>query len=86
LLSALSWLLPVNLRRLRLMSPRTLLGWHARLVARRWTYPRRQPGRPTTSPAIRVLALRMARENGSSILTGQPEVGTRAARLNLGGP
>jgi hypothetical protein len=23
---------------------------------------------------------------GSSILTGQPEVGTRAARLNLGGP
>ena len=61
--SALSRLLPVNLRRLRLVSPRTLLRWHARLVARRWTYPRRQPGRPATSPTVRALVLRMAREN-----------------------
>jgi putative transposase len=63
LLSALSRLLPANLRRLRLVSPRTLLRWHARLVARRWTYPRRQPGRPATSPTVRALVLRMAREN-----------------------
>jgi putative transposase len=33
LLSALSRLLPVDLRRLRLVSPRTLLRWHAQLVA-----------------------------------------------------
>ena len=63
LLSALSRLLPVNLRRLRLVSPRTLLRWHARLVARRWSYPRRQPGRPPVAQSIRALVLRMAREN-----------------------
>jgi hypothetical protein len=33
LLSALSRLLPVSLRRLRLVSPRTLLRWHGHLVA-----------------------------------------------------
>src|SRR5688572_29959976 len=63
MLSALCRLLPTPLRRLRLVSPRSLLRWHARLVARRWTYPRRQPGRPPTSQAIRALVLRMAREN-----------------------
>ena len=39
LLSALIKLLPTQRRRLRLVSPRTLLRWHARLVARRWTFP-----------------------------------------------
>ena len=34
-LSALTRLLPAPLRRLRLVSPRTLLRWHAQLVARR---------------------------------------------------
>ena len=36
-LSALNRLLPTPLRPLRLVSPRTLLRWHAQLVARRWT-------------------------------------------------
>ena len=62
-LSALSRLLPTPLRQLRLVSPRTLLRWHAQLVARRWTYPHRRPGRPPTPPPIRALALQMAREN-----------------------
>jgi putative transposase len=62
-LSALTRLLPTQLRRLRLVSPRTLLCWHARLVARHWTYPRRQPGRPPTSQPIRALVLQLAREN-----------------------
>ena len=34
-LSALSRLLPTSLRRVRLVSPRTLLRWHTQLVARR---------------------------------------------------
>jgi transposase InsO family protein len=50
------------LRRLRIVSPRTLLRWHAQLVARHWTYPR-QPGRPSVAQPIRALVLRMAREN-----------------------
>ena len=37
LLSPVARLLPTQLRRLRLVSPRTLLRWHAQLVARRWT-------------------------------------------------
>ena len=43
-LSALSRLLPTPLRKLRLVSPRTLLRWHAQLVACRWTHPHRRPG------------------------------------------
>jgi putative transposase len=62
-LSALSRLLPTSLRRVRLVSPRTLLRWHTQLAARRWTYPRRQPGRPPTPQPIRALILQMAREN-----------------------
>jgi putative transposase len=61
--SALSRLLPSSVRRLRLVSPRTLLRWHAQLVARRWTCPRRQPGRPPVAQPIRALVLRMAHEN-----------------------
>ena len=63
LLSALSRLLPAPLRRVRMVSTRTLLRWHHQLVARRWTYPHRSPGRPSTAPPIRTLMLRMAREN-----------------------
>jgi transposase InsO family protein len=63
MLGALSRLLPAPLRQLRLVSPRTLLRWHALLVARRWTYPHRRPGRPPTAEAIRALVLRMARDN-----------------------
>ena len=46
-----------------IVTPRTLLRWHADLVKRRWTYPRRAPGRPRTGPAIRRLAVEMARDN-----------------------
>ncbi len=53
LLSALSRLLPVGLRQLRLVSPRTLLRWHTKLIAGRRTYPRRQPSRPPVAQPLR---------------------------------
>ena len=45
------------------VSPETLLGWHRRLVRRRWTYAHRRPGRPAVSAELRELVLRFAREN-----------------------
>jgi len=53
-----------QLRQLRLIiTPRTLLRWHADLVRRRWAYPRRAPGRPRTAQAMRSLVLEMAHHN-----------------------
>jgi putative transposase len=65
ILAALARVLPGSrLRRLNLIiSPRTLLRWHASLIRRRWSYPRRNPGRPRTGPAVCALALEMARDN-----------------------
>ena len=60
-LAALARLLPGVLRARRLVTPGTLLAWHRRLITRKWTSNR--PGRPRTSPEIRALVLRLAREN-----------------------
>jgi len=43
--------------------PETLLRWHRRLVARRWTYRRRGPGHPPLDPKVESLILQLAREN-----------------------
>jgi transposase len=66
-LAALARLLPGSqVRQLRLIiSPRTLLRWHADLVRRRWACLRRGPGRPRTAPSVRALVLEMARDNPS---------------------
>lgn len=64
-LCALARLLPSGqLSQLRLIiSPRTVLRWHARLVRWRWTFPRRSSGRPRTVAPVRALVLEMARDN-----------------------
>jgi transposase len=48
-----------------LVRTETLLRWHRRLVARRWSYPQRRPGRPLIGREARELILRLARENPS---------------------
>jgi putative transposase len=59
---------PLGLARLKgiasIVSPRTLLQWHQRLIARKYDGSRRRaPGRPPTATDIRALILQMAGEN-----------------------
>jgi hypothetical protein len=48
-----------------LVEPATLLRWHRELVRRRWTFPRRPPGRPPMVSPARQLVLRLAAANPS---------------------
>jgi putative transposase len=61
-LAAASRLLPRARWRSFIITPATLLVWHRRLVAKRWTYAR-PPGRPPIRREIRELVLRLARDN-----------------------
>ena len=63
LLAALSRRLPRQVWTNFGVKPETLLRWHRQLVARRWIYPHRKPGRPPLDPSARDLILRLAREN-----------------------
>jgi putative transposase len=63
LLAAFSRLLPRRSWHAFLVRPETLLRWHRRLVAKRWTYPHRSLGRPPVDETARDLILRLAREN-----------------------
>jgi putative transposase len=62
-LAALSRVMPRRSWRAFVVTPETLLRWHRRIVAWRWTYPHRRPGRPPVDVDVRQLILRLAREN-----------------------
>ena len=61
-LAALIRHLPAPLRGHRLVTPATVLRWHRRLVAKKWTYPNRG-SRPGLDKTIAALIERIAREN-----------------------
>jgi hypothetical protein len=65
LLAALSRLLPRARWTAFVVTPATLLRWHRELIARKWTYPHKTPGRPPVRAEIRNLVLRLAAENPS---------------------
>ena len=75
LLAAIARALPRARRDGWIVTPDTLLRWHRRLIARRWTHPHRQAGgRPSTSAEIRELVVRIAIENptwGDRRVTGE---------------
>jgi hypothetical protein len=75
LIAALTRLLPVRRRLGLLITPATVLGWHRRLVARRWTTQPTRPGRPAISAGVRALVIRLATEN--------PTWATAASTANL---
>lgn len=62
MLAALIRRLPGLRRSHRLVTPATVLRWHRRLVAKKWTYPNRA-GRPPIDVTVADLIQQMAREN-----------------------
>ena len=44
-----------------------VLRWHRRLLARRWTYRSRRPGRPGVTAEVRELVLRLARSRPGAV-------------------
>jgi len=64
ILAALIRWLPKTVKNHRLVTPGTILRWHRRLVARKWTYPNRT-GRPPVPEEVAALIEQLARDNPS---------------------
>ena len=62
-LAAVALMLPRERWGSLFVRPETIRRWHRSLLARRWTYPHRPPGRPSTGAGVRALIVRLAREN-----------------------
>src|SRR4029453_4996547 len=63
LLAALSRLLPRPRWSIFTVTPETLLGWHRRMVRRRWTYQALPRGRPSVPEQVQTVIVRQASEN-----------------------
>jgi hypothetical protein len=47
-----------------IFKPDTVLRWHREIVRRKWTFKRKgKPGRPSISPELEALIVRLAKEN-----------------------
>src|SRR6266508_4496370 len=86
LLAALSHLLPRLRWSILLVRPDTLLRWHRRMVARRWTYPSTSKGRPPVSDEVQqsvvrlLVRIRGGATNGSTASYCASAAGCRPAR------
>jgi putative transposase len=47
------------------VTPDTILRWHRPLIARKWTFTPKRPGRPGVMKEISTLIVRMATENSA---------------------
>jgi putative transposase len=75
--------LSTRLRLRRLVTQATILRWHRRLVAAKWTYPHRV-GRPPVDEAITTLIERMATNWGYKRIQGEPlKLGHRIASSRI---
>ena len=63
LIALLAGLIPRERWTAFLVTPKTILDWHRRLVARRWTYPHQRPGRPSLERETVEPIVRFARGN-----------------------
>jgi putative transposase len=72
-----------------IVTPDTILRWHRLLIARKWTYLSRRPGRPGVLQEIRCLVVRMASENpgwGYTRIQGAlKNLGHRVGRSTIAG-
>ena len=48
-----------------IVTPETIFAWRRRLVAQKWTFPRRTVGRPPIADEVRALIVEMARSDSN---------------------